>query len=804
MSVPVPVCLNARPLGLFRPLRAPRFVGALVVACLALIASPPVQAHEAAGRSSTASTAAVARNPVARTAEPGTPPAPPTVCGPEDDTPAAPAQAGDKKGAAKAGEKEPDAAQPAGDKPDDQDGDENDEDEKEGADKPAKDKEEGDPPGAPENPFPKRFKAPDLEGGAGWLNCGGPITLKDLRGKVVLLDFWTFCCINCMHILPDLKFLERKYPKELVVVGVHSAKFDNEKESENIRRAIVRYEIEHPVVNDAEMTIWRKFGVNSWPTLVLIDPEGNYCGYVSGEGQRELLDAVVEKLVTYHRAKGTLDETPVDFSLERNRVPATPLRFPGKLLADAPSQRLFISDSNHNRIVIAGLDGKLQEVIGSGQMGKSDGGYAEASFDHPQGMALVGEKLYIADTENHLLREVDLKAKQVTTLAGTGTQGHERYRGGPGLSLALNSPWDLWPHAGKLFIAMAGPHQIWTYDLEKQTVQPYAGSGREDVTNGALRMAVEGIEEVDPQDLQRISAFAQPSGLASDGESLFVVDSEGSSIRRVPLNDEGQVSTLAGTSDLARGQSLFAFGDRDGVGDEARFQHPLGIAWHAGTLLVADSYNHKIRQLDPQTGAVTTLSLKLPQGEGLPTSLGEPAGVAVANNTLYIADTNHHRVLKVDLETREATELPIAGLAPPARVEAKPVAVEVKAMELDTQTVPPGKLRVELTVELPEGYKLNPELTPSFRVKQTGGPLVSDEIAGARHEVDSAKEGVIALTIPLEAAAKAGELQLTVSFGYCRGGEGGLCKIASRAWKLPVKIDQQAPSQPVKLSAKVE
>lgn len=662
------------------------------------------------------------------------------------------------------------------------------------------------PEGAAENPFPKRFKAPDLEGGSGWLNCGGAITLKDLRGKVVLLDFWTFCCINCMHILPDLKYLERKYPKELVVIGVHSAKFDNEKESENIRRAILRYEIEHPVVNDAEMTIWRKFGVNSWPTLVLIDPEGNYCGYVSGEGQRELLDAVIEKLVAYHRAKGTLEEIPVDFSQERKRMASGPLKFPGKVLADASSQRLFISDSNHNRIVVTGLDGQLQQVIGSGQIGKADGGFAAASFDHPQGMALVGESLYVADTENHLLRRVDLQSQQVTTVAGTGVQGNERYRGGPGLSVALNSPWDLWPHAGKLFLAMAGPHQIWTFDLEQQTVQPYAGSGREDVTNGALRMAVEGIEDVDPQDLQRISAFAQPSGLASDGESLFVVDSEGSAIRRVPLNDAGQVTTVAGTSDLARGQSLFAFGNRDGVGDEARFQHPLGIARNpdSGILYIADSYNHAIRELDPQTGKVTTLSLRLPEGDGLPQSLGEPAGVAVLNNTLYIADTNHHRVLRVDLATRAATELTITGLAPPPAVEKPPVWADVQPEELEPVVAAPGKLSVELTVELPEGYKLNPELTPSFRIQQPEGNLVSAELAGVRHEVDSAKEGVIRFGIPLETTAKAGELQVTVSFGYCRGGQGGLCKIASRSWKLPLRVDKQAASKPLKLSAKVE
>src|SRR5258708_38649505 len=208
---------------------------------------------------------------------------------------------------------------------------------------------------APENPFPRRFKAPELDGGGGWLNAAGEITLKDLRGKIVLLDFWTFCCINCMHVLPDLAYLENKYDKQLVVIGVHSAKFANEKETENIRRAIMRYEIAHPVINDSEMTLWRKFGVSSWPTLVLIDPEGYYCGSAPGEGNREVLDKVIEKVVAYHKFKRTLDQTPVRFDLEREKAKATPLKFPGKVLAHEHGQRLVISDSNHTRLVLASL-----------------------------------------------------------------------------------------------------------------------------------------------------------------------------------------------------------------------------------------------------------------------------------------------------------------------------------------------------------------------------------------------------------------------------------------------------------------
>ncbi len=313
------------------------------------------------------------------------------------------------------------------------------------------------------NPFPHRVKVPDdlFDGGHGWLNVSGPIELKDLRGKIVIIDFWTYCCINCMHILPDLKYLEHKYPRELVVIGVHSAKFANEKESENIRRAIVRYEIEHPVLNDSDLTVWSRGGVNVWPTLALIDPEGKLVKAVTGEGHRAALDADIAKLVAYHEGNGTLDRAPLALGLERHKLPATPLKFPGKVLADESGGRLFIADSNHNRIVISSLDGKLLNVAGSGAVGEKNGPFASATFQHPQGMALAGDKLYVADTENHLIRVLDLKHKKVTTLAGTGKQSPGKGTEGALRETALNSPWDLLIVGRTLYVAMAGAHQIW-------------------------------------------------------------------------------------------------------------------------------------------------------------------------------------------------------------------------------------------------------------------------------------------------------------------------------------------------------
>lgn len=654
------------------------------------------------------------------------------------------------------------------------------------AGKPAKPEEED----APENPFPRRFKAPELDGGTGWLNTGGEITLKDLRGKIVLLDFWTYCCINCMHVLPDLKYLEKKYDKQLVVIGVHSAKFDNEKDTENIRRAIMRYEIEHPVINDSEMVVWRKFGVNAWPSLVLLDPEGYYCGYISGEGNREVLEQVLDKVIAYHKSKGTLDESPVKFDLEHNRAKATPLRFPGKILADEPANRLFISDSNHNRIVIASLDGKLKEVIGAGAIGKADGAYDKATFDHPQGMALVGETLYVADTENHLLRAVDLAKKTVTTIAGTGEQGHERRRGGEGTKVALNSPWDLVHFEGKLYIAMAGPHQLWTYDLKKHTVQPYAGSGREDIVNGPLDVA----------------AMAQPSGITTDGKFLYVVDSEGSALRKVPLDPDGEMTTLVGTSDLPRGRSLFEFGDKDGIGGEARLQHPLGVLYHDGTLYVADSYNHKIKQVDPESRESKTYLGDGKAGDrNDPPRFSEPAGLTVAGGKLYVADTNNHQIRTVDLKSGKTATLTIDGLTPPKPQKSstsndlagrKPIMVPAQKVAAS------DSLSFEIALAIPEGYKLNKLAPITYRVTAPGAQdLIAAAELNQRQEAEEPTDGKsLQISLPLAAKSGKAELQLTLTYGYCREGTGGVCKINTVTWAIPVEVGGEAKEKAIKLA----
>ncbi len=548
-----------------------------------------------------------------------------------------------------------------------------------------------------ENPFARRIDIPDFPAGMQWLNTSKPLTKEDLKGKFVILDFWTYCCINCIHILPELKKLEKAYPNELVVIGVHSAKFEAEKKTKNIEEAILRYEIEHPVINDAEHRVWDSFGVQSWPTVLMLDPEGKAVWYTQGEIEFGTVDRVLKAAIPYYEQQETLDRTPMKFDLLADKQDPTPLRFPGKVLADEAGNRLFIADSNHNRIVVTSLDGKLLDTIGSGAIGRDDGSYDKASFDHLQGMAVDGETLYAADTENHLLRKVDLKAKVVTTIAGTGVQRRGSWPGMENLDLtgelpkrfvskplqtAINSPWALWVHKDALYIAMAGPHQIWKMLLDGSEIGPFAGNGREDIVDGPL------LPPVPYQ--QGYSSFAQPSGLTSDGEWLYVADSEGSSIRAVPFDPKREVRTIVGTSKLPGGR-LFAFGDVDGeqalatyaldedgsvrrdltgypIIQGVRLQHALGVTYHDGKLYVADTYNNKVKVVDAKTGATKTLAGTGEPGlSDAPAQFDEPAGITYAKGTLYIADTNNHQIRTINLATGSVGRLEIQGLTAPAR-----------------------------------------------------------------------------------------------------------------------------------------
>jgi sugar lactone lactonase YvrE/thiol-disulfide isomerase/thioredoxin len=492
-------------------------------------------------------------------------------------------------------------------------------------------------------------RAPDFPIGATWINTDEPLQFRtNLRGQVVLLDFWTYCCVNCMHVLPELAAIEERFKNDpVVVIGVHSAKFTAEEDPAAIRMAMQRYGVRHPVVVDAGRRLWDEYAVRGWPTLVLVGADGRIAGAVSGEGNQKLLEHAIVQALEEARAAGKLAEGPLKLRAEET-TSASPLRFPGKVVADGARGRLFVVDSNRHRVVITDWPDNsgavnVLEIIGSGEQGRRDGGFAETQFHRPQGACLSasGNVLWVADTENHLVRRVDLEKKTVVTVLGTGAQEFDPEAGKTGTKQALNSPWDVAVAGNRLYIAQAGQHQIWAMNGMSAMAEVAAGTGREAIWDGP---ALE-------------TALAQPSALAMDaaGERLYFADAETSSIRYLDMKTR-TVHTLVG-------RGLFVFGDLDGDGETARLQHPLGVALAAdgATLYVADTYNHKLKTIDLQSGQVRTLAVI--DGEGRPFDFAEPAGLSATPTHLFVADTNHHRVVEVELATLRARELQIRGLA---------------------------------------------------------------------------------------------------------------------------------------------
>jgi thiol-disulfide isomerase/thioredoxin len=461
--------------------------------------------------------------------------------------------------------------------------------------------------------------------GLQWFNVSAPLPIASLRGRIVILDFWTEGCINCIHIIPILRGIEQKFPEQVVVIGVHSPKFDGEKSAASVKDAIDRYEIRHPIVHDPKMSIWNEYRVQAWPTLVLVGPDGSILARVAGEPDPVRFDKVIGDLVARAGEMGALK--PAKLALQLDEQPKGRFLFPGKIKA-APGQstQWVLADAGHNQIVLLDDEGNDVRRFGSGAAGFKDGAADAASFDHPQGLIADNDEIFVADTGNHAIRRIDRATGAVTTLAGTGKRGTALTgTAQPAASTALASPWDLEKKGESLYLANAGTHQIGILDLSNQTVARLAGSGAEDLKSG----------------LPDAAAFAQPSGLSlsRDGSTLYVADAESSAIRTIALGDKDKTQTLVGAG-------LFDFGKTDGAFAAARLQHPLGVAADGDRVLVADTYNSRVRTLDLKRRSVSQFdggTYTCIDPVCYPTR--EPAGIAVASSDrILLVDTGNHRV----------------------------------------------------------------------------------------------------------------------------------------------------------------
>jgi len=484
--------------------------------------------------------------------------------------------------------------------------------------------------------FPEDFK---------WLNIENKLTKKDLKGSVILFDFWTYCCINCMHMLPVLSKIEEKFSDEpFVVIGIHSAKFYNESIDQNIMEAIHRYGINHPVIVDQDMAIWNEYNVYSWPTIMVINSEGKIVFRGEGEIKYEHLEKIIENTLYDDKLHNTLRKSKLNIK-KKVVEPRKGLYYPSKIAFSSDRKYMAISDSSNNRIVVVERgSGNLVCTIGNKMRGYYDGNFKEAKFNQPQGITWVNNELYIADTGNHAIRKANLGQEKVETIAGTGEMGDLNERIKNATERRLNSPWDLAYGNGRIYIAMAGYHQIWVYDINKNYIYPFAGMGYENLLDG---MAKE-------------SLFAQPSGISFYNNALYIADSESSSIRKIDL-ESNYVSTIVG-------KGLFHFGDVDGNFNEAKLQHPIGIDAFEDKIYVADTYNHAVKVINMKEKLISTIigyknsvcKVDDPNCDTL--LLYEPNDVKLFENTLYIADTNNHLIRLYDLDKNILNTYNINGL----------------------------------------------------------------------------------------------------------------------------------------------
>ena len=458
-----------------------------------------------------------------------------------------------------------------------------------------------------------RVRAPELAGAGGWLGAGVPLTLRGLRGRFVLLHFWTSGCVNCLHALDELRPLEERFADELVVLGVHSPKFPHETDPRAVRAAVERLGIAHPVLDDPDLRTWAQYAVRAWPTLVLVDPEGYVVHTARGEGHGEPLAGLLEELVAEHDGRGTLRREGRP-AVAPAPSPSTSLHSPGKVLA-LPDGGLLVSDSGSHTLAVLDPDGEqVEQRIGTGERGLRDG--AQPRFAAPQGLCLLPDgQVLVADTGNAALRSVDLASGDVRTVAGTGRPWRPGdLTSGAGRDVSLSSPWDLCPWDGRVVVAMAGTHQLWTYDPGTGEVGVLAGTRAEGLRDGSAAAAY----------------LAQPSGLAAGRDRLWFVDAETSALRWYRA---GEIGTAVGTG-------LFAFGHQDGSAGDALLQHPLGVCvLPDGSVAVLDTYNDAVRRYDPRTDEVSTLVSGVP----------EPTDALLLGDDLVVVASAGHRLQRVPL-----------------------------------------------------------------------------------------------------------------------------------------------------------
>lgn len=581
-----------------------------------------------------------------------------------------------------------------------------------------------------------------------------------------------------MQNVAQLRRLQQRFPDDLVIIGVHSAKFPTEKITDNIREAAMREGLNYPILNDADFKLWNAYNVHAWPTVVLIDPEGEIVGTESGEIEAEEYIPVLENMIRQHGGQAASeDRKGIHIRPAALAQPKRVFSYPSKLLISG--NYLYISDTSHHRIIEAHLNpgdnlAEIRRVFGRGEPGLVDGEAEQSAFQFPRGVSIMTGTLYVADTENHAIRAINLERGDVRTVAGTGEKGMGRVQGESPLDIPLRSPWAILgienatgEGENVLFIAMAGSHQIWVL-LNEKRLGIFAGNGREALVDGAAGEA----------------SFNQPSDLAIGMGHLVIADAEASAVRAISLTEEPKVFTLVG-------QGLFEFGDRDGIGPDVRLQHASGLAFGEGVIYIADTYNHKVKTLNPATGEVKTLigTGKAGQRDGdfVKATLYHPEGLAVAGDKLYIADTNNHRIRIANLNEQKLSTLELTGLEILSGNKSGASSrsqLETRITRLTPVEISPGVFTITMKILIPEGYKLNEVAQSRIIVKANDTDAEQDRI------LEIPPEGYVTLEDEVYGDR---ELGLELILYYCQIEDQRLCMIYDETLTLPLKVVDGAP-----------
>ena len=474
--------------------------------------------------------------------------------------------------------------------------------------------------------MPTRSVVQEFPDDVDWVNVSERPSLASLRGRVVLLVFFGYDSIHSINLIPALRQLQTKYHDGVAVLGIHVPKYAAQRDKAVVLKAANRLHLRFPVANDADWVLWRQLEIEAWPSVLVLDCEGQQAARVQGDDCVRQLDELVAALLDEAAARDLRRFDPAPTSSRPE--PRLTLRFPGALAL--AGERLYVSDSAHNRVLECNREGRVLRQFGSGNPGYWDGHSTDAGFCDPQGLVLLGDALFVADTGNHAVRRIRLLTSDVTTVLGRGELGYDAPRGGvAGTDLAISAPVGVAASADRLYVSLAGQHQIWQLHLGDGRVDVLAGSGLADVVDGDARSA----------------AFAQPAALALLTGQLLVADAGGNALRAMRLAD-GMVSTLAGAGRWHPGKGESG----------ACLAHPLAVGVDgAGHVFIADTLNDRVVvYAGTGTGAGAGVRV-LKLGE----RLHEPAGLCVDGRTLWLADRNAHAILRVSLENGEIRRVPI-------------------------------------------------------------------------------------------------------------------------------------------------